>query len=232
VATARRLDASAETRLLQSVVDTAALLFESAAASIAVFAPDPDRLEYRVASGAQGQGVVGLSVAPDHGIAGHVFSTGESLASSDVAADPRWDPGSAARTGYLPRSIAAVPLEDDGRTVGVLQVLDKRASEGFSSRDMTLLAAFARQAALAIRAARTGRDPLSLMREVLVSAASGRLGADAEQALLAAIAGELGAELSPYWRLVDEVAAARMSDSADLELVDELLAAAARHREG
>ena len=58
----------------------------------------------------------------------------------------------------MPRSIAAVPLVDDGATVGVLQVLDKRTSPTFTLRDMELLAVFARQAAAAIRAARVQRD--------------------------------------------------------------------------
>ena len=126
VAIARSMAGDAETALLQSVVDAAAALFDSEAASIALFEPDPARLEYRVAAGAQGAGVVGLSVAPTQGIAGYVYSTGQPIALSDVRSDPRFDQGAAQRTGYVPRSIAAVPLVDDGATVGVLQVLDKR----------------------------------------------------------------------------------------------------------
>ena len=39
--------------------------------------------------------------------------------------DPRFDRATAERTGYVPRSIAAVPLIDGENTLGVLQVLDK-----------------------------------------------------------------------------------------------------------
>lgn len=230
-ATARRLEADAEERLLQSVVDTAALLFDAEAASIALFEPDPDRLEYRVASGARGQGVVGLTVATDLGIAGHVFSTGEAVTSTDVAADPRWDQGAAARTGYLPRSMAAIPLIVADRTVGVLQVLDKRSSPSFSDHDMGLLAAFAAQGAAAIRAARTGRDAELLMRATLAAVTGGMLDASEEQLLIDAVADELDGAPSAYWRLVDQVAGARAGTGADLELVDGLLAAVARHRE-
>lgn len=230
-ATARRLDVDAEARLLQSVVDTAVLLFEAEAASIALFEPDPDRLEYRVASGAQGQGVLGLAVPPEHGIAGHVFSTGEALASSDVAADPRWDQGAAARTGYLPRSIAAVPLIDEDRVVGVLQVLDKRTSDAFSERDMALLAAFARQAAAAIQAARSGRDPALLLREALADVSGGSLDPAAEQAIVDAVSDELDGRPSAYWDLVDQVAALQAAPGADPDLIDRILATVARHRE-
>ena len=71
-------------------------------------------------------GVIGVSVPPSKGIVGYVFSTGQAIALSDVLADPRFDQATAQRTGYVPRSIAAVPLIDGATTVGVLQVLDKR----------------------------------------------------------------------------------------------------------
>ena len=82
---------------------------------------DPDRLVFRVAGGAQGDGVVGITVAPTHGIVGYVFSTGEPIALTDVGSDPRFDKRTAEKTGYLPRSIAAVPLVDAGATVQVLE---------------------------------------------------------------------------------------------------------------
>ena len=69
-ATARRIAGDAETALLQSVVDAAATIFDAEASSIALFEPDPDRLVFRVAGGAQGDGVVGITVAPTHGIVG------------------------------------------------------------------------------------------------------------------------------------------------------------------
>jgi GAF domain-containing protein len=230
-ATAGRLEADAESRLLQSVVDTAVLLFDAEAASIALFEPDPDRLEFRVASGAHGPAVVGLAVAPDTGIAGHVFLTGEAVATSDAAADPRWDHGSAARTGYLPRCIAAVPLIDDDLTLGVLQVLDKRSSPSFTERDIGSLAVFARQAAAAIRSARSGRDPTQLVRGAIAAASGGALDPAAAQLILDAVADELDDGPSAYRRLVDRVAELTAGPRADLELVDRILATVARHRE-
>ena len=62
-AVARRLDAGAEQDLLQTIVEATVALFEAEAASIALFERDPERLVYRVAAGAQGQGAIGLSSA-------------------------------------------------------------------------------------------------------------------------------------------------------------------------
>ena len=49
---ARGLQGDVEHRLLQSIVDATASLFDAEASSIALFEPDPDRLEFRVAAGA------------------------------------------------------------------------------------------------------------------------------------------------------------------------------------
>lgn len=230
-ATARRLAGDAETALLQSVVDAAATLFEAEASSIALFETEPDRLVFRVAGGARGDGVVGISVAPTHGIVGYVFSTGQPIALSDVLSDPRFDKATAEKTGYVPRSIAAVPLVDAGSTVGVLQVLDKHGSETFSLKDMDLLAVFARQAAAAIEAARVGRDSERLLRNALASITDGDLGTDALDALVREVAGELDRDdEAPFWRLVDRIAQLRDSSDSDLELVEEILEVVARHR--
>ena len=121
-------DADAEQACCRRSSRPRSTLFEAEASSIALFERDPDRLEFRVAAGAQGQGAIGLSVPPSRGIVGFVFSTGQPLALSDVLSDPRFDRATAERTGYVPRSIAAVPLIDGEQTVGVLQVLDKRSS--------------------------------------------------------------------------------------------------------
>ncbi len=230
-ATARRIGGDTETALLQSVVDAAATIFDAEASSIALFEPDPDRLVFRVAGGEQGDGVVGISVAPTHGIVGYVFSTGEPIALTDVGSDPRFDKGTAEKTGYMPRSIAAVPLIDAGATVGVLQVLDKHSEESFSLRDMDLLGVFARQAAAAIEAARVGRDSERLLRNALVAIGGEALDTEALDALMAAAAEELDRDdEAPFWRLVDQVAQLRDTNDVDLELVEEILEVVSRHR--
>jgi GAF domain-containing protein len=228
-AVARRLDADAEQALLQTIVEATVALFEAEASSIALFERDPDRLEFRVAAGAQGAGAIGLSVPPSRGIVGFVYSTGQPLALSDVISDPRFDRAAAERTGYVPRSIAAVPLVDRDQTVGVLQVLDKRTSPTFSLRDMELLAVFASQAAAAIRAARVQRDSEQLLRAVLE-----RLGDDMSpeqiDSLVGAAAMELDAEEeTPFWQLVDRVAALRELSDREQLLVADILEVVASH---
>jgi GAF domain-containing protein len=226
---ARRLEGDVETRLLQSIVDATARLFDAEAASIALFENDPDRLEFRVAAGERGAGAVGLTVAPTQGIAGYVFSTGQAIALSDVANDPRFDRRAAEQTGYVPRSIAAAPLLDDHGTVGVLQVLDKRSSASFSLSDMELLAVFATQATVAIAATRVQRDTVRLIRSVLSEIDAATEAADLER-IVERVAGELDPDTdTPFWSLVDRVARLRSLSDREAAIVADILDAVAKH---
>jgi GAF domain-containing protein len=230
-AVAKQIQGDVEQRLLQSIVDATTSLFDAEASSIALFERDPDRLEYRVASGAQGAGAIGLSVKPSQGIAGYVFSTGQALALSDVAHDPRFDRSVAERTGYIPRSIAAVPLFDEQGTVGVLQVLDKRDSASFSLRDMELLGVFATQATSAISAARVQRDTGRLLDEVLRQIGPGLTDAQVD-ALVGAATRDLDADSeSPFWHLAENVARLRTLTDRELDLVADILEVVAKHAE-
>jgi GAF domain-containing protein len=224
---AQHLVGDPEQRLLQTIVDATASLFDAEAASIALFEPDPDRLVFRVAAGAQGAGAIGLTIPTTRGLAGYVFSTGQPLALSDVAHDPRWDRAAAERTGYVPRSIAAVPLIDRESTVGVLQVLDKRGSPTFSLRDMELLAVFAGQAAAAIAAMRVQRDLAGLVREALRRLDDqAALEPVALERLVAAITRDLDAPGEPpFWRLVDGLAGLRALGEREQALAADIVAA-------
>lgn len=231
-AVARNLQGGVEQRLLQSIVDATASLFDAEASSIALFERDPDRLEFRVASGAHGAGAIGLTVKPSEGIAGFVFSTGQALALSDVVKDPRFDHEAAERTGYVPRSIAAVPLLDDEGTVGVLQVLDKRGSVSFSLRDMELLAIFARQATTALTATRVQRDTARLLGEVLQQLTDDGMTDAQVEALVSEATQDLDDRSeAPFWRLVDHVELLRGMGEREVLLVAKILEVVAQHEQ-
>lgn len=228
-AVARHLQGDAGTALLQGIVDTLVSLLDAEACSIALFERDPDRLQYLVAAGPQGPGVIGLSVPPTQGIVGFVHSTGQPIAVSDVRSDPRFDQGTAERTGYVPFAIAAAPIVGEGGVEGVLQVLDKRSGETFSLRDLDLLGHFARQAALAIEATRLGRDTTLLLRAALRSVGDGALEEAALDELLATQAATLDRDVEqPFWRLVDVVSRVRGMTDRELTLVVEMLEVVAR----
>jgi GAF domain-containing protein len=227
-AVAGRLEPATDEAVLRSVADATVTLFDAEAASIALYDPAADRLVIRVAAGTAGEGAVGLALVPSEGIAGYVFTTGQPLAVSDVSADPRFDRSAAEGTGYVPRSILAVPLVDDGGTIGVLEVLDRRGDAGFGLRDIELAGVFARQAAVAIRASRVERDTGELLRTVLAALAAPDANPDDVEAAVAAAIVGLDDGDDGLWALADAVARARAAAPGDVALVVDILDALAR----
>jgi GAF domain-containing protein len=236
----RRLAPPTTTLLLRSIVEATVALFDAEASSIALYDPALGQLVFQVAAGSQGDGVVGLAIGPDQGIAGYVFSTGLPLALSDVASDARFGRSAAEQTGYVPRSVVAVPLLDDEGSIGVLEVLDRRSQAAFDLRDIELAAVFARQAAVAIRASRLERDAASLLASALTaitvdSAAAGEPGAgdarDVDAIVADAVAMLAREEDGALWTLADEIARLRAADPGELDLVRELLEVLVRRAE-
>ncbi len=149
-ASGRALLPSSNDNLLQTIVEAAARIFGAAAASIALVDERAGRLVFRVAYGVGSETVVGMNIGLDQGVAGYVANTGQPLAISNVQSDPRFARDTAEKTGYVPRSILAMPLVVEERVIGVIEVLDKISAPSFGMQDMELLALFAQQAALAI----------------------------------------------------------------------------------
>src|SRR5262245_47200568 len=84
------------------------------------------------------------------GIAGSVAQTGQVINLPSATADQRWYREIDRRTGYRTRSVLAAPLLDQGgRVIGVIQVLNSQRG-GFSADDVEKLKLLASEAALAI----------------------------------------------------------------------------------
>lgn len=149
-ASGRAILPSSNRELLQSIVDAAARIFGAAAASIALLNEKDQMLEFKVSYGIGNENVVGMRLPMDKGIAGYVIMTGQPLAISNLQQDKRFNKDFAQTTGYVPKSILAMPMTYGERLIGVMEVLDKISSPSFGMKDMELLAMFAQQAAIAI----------------------------------------------------------------------------------
>ncbi len=93
------------------------------------------------------------------GISGFVAETGDSINIPDAYNDDRFDSSTDKRTGYRTRSILCMPVwepltnQDSRKTIGVIQVLNKRDGV-FTEEDEALLETLASQVAISIANAR------------------------------------------------------------------------------
>jgi signal transduction histidine kinase len=80
-----------------------------------------------------------------------VAQTGRSIRIGDAYSDSRFEKEWDILTGYKTTSMLAAPLKNHlGRTIGVIQVLNKQGQQGFTDEDEAILAALSTQAAVAI----------------------------------------------------------------------------------
>jgi GAF domain-containing protein len=167
--------------LLRSITEAACGIFDAAACSVALLNEAEDELHFIMASGSGADTVVGLRMPAGEGIAGWVLMSGQPMAIDDVQQDSRFATSVAERTGYIPTSLLAMPLETDRGAIGVIEVLDRHRQGEAGVHDMELLGVFARQAALAIESSRVFAD---LGRALFEAAASETQGSELSAALL------------------------------------------------
>jgi signal transduction histidine kinase/putative methionine-R-sulfoxide reductase with GAF domain len=134
-------------RLLELILDKITEALEADRATLYLLDETNDELVSRIV---QGNDVRSIRLKIGHGIAGHVARTGKPLHVRDAYNDPRFNAEWDMLSGYRTKSILAAPMKNHlGKTIGVVQVLNKRAGE-FTDDDADILAALATQAAVSI----------------------------------------------------------------------------------
>lgn len=224
---AQRLESELQTTLLRSIVGTTVAIFEAEAASIALYREASDSLEFVIAGGAQGRGVVGLSIPADQGIAGYAFTTGEPIAIAEPERDPRFGKDFSAETGFTPRSIMAVPMRSGSRSTGVLEVLDKREGT-FTMRDIALASVFADQAAIAIQVGARALEARNLLHTILAGDLHEGTEPDAVDDVVS-MATRAQSGNDRFWEFVDAIARLRLARPHDRALAIDILDAIGRH---
>jgi GAF domain-containing protein len=184
-------------RLLRAIVQVARAIFGARGSSILLLDEEASELVFAAVASEDEQFLVGKRFPAGQGIAGWVASSRTSLVLEDVQNDPRFARDVAEKTGYVPKGLMAVPLLEEDRVLGVLQVLDRPEQRRFSLREMELLGLFASQAAIALgllfaaRAARAALagDPEASSLAGLAAALAGLEGSrrDAAEALIGSL---------------------------------------------
>jgi GAF domain-containing protein len=150
--------------LLQATVEVARAIFGAKAASVFLLDEEADELVFEAVAGEGAGELIGMRFPSSTGIAGWVLVTRQSLVVDDLSADTRFSRQAAESTGYVPKSIMAVPLLVEERALGVLEVLDRPSESRVRLAEVDLLGLFANQAAIALdllQKARRAREALA-----------------------------------------------------------------------
>lgn len=135
--------------ILKQVITSTNEIFRAEAGSVALLEADNQRLVIKAAVGAGADAVRGLSMPLAKGIMGWVISHEKPALVADVSLDPRFYPVVDEASGFQTRSIMCVPMQTDGRTIGVIELMNMDAGY-LSDNGLKILSVIADHAALAI----------------------------------------------------------------------------------
>jgi signal transduction histidine kinase len=134
-------------RLLVVLLEKVTELLDAERATIYLVTDDGTHLESKIA---QGGAIATIRLKTGEGIAGWVAQSAATVNIPDAYADPRFNQSVDKTSGFRTRSILCMPMPDHkGRTIGVVQVLNKRLGP-FDVDDEALLGTVAAHAGIAI----------------------------------------------------------------------------------
>ena len=139
--------------LLAEIMSSATELTGAETSSLLLLDEDAGELTVEVATGKPGEAVIRQQVPAGQGIAGWVVENGEAAVVEDPKSDSRFYGEIDEKTGFETKNILAVPMKTKERTIGVIEVINKKEGS-FDDRDEKLATALANQAAIAIENAR------------------------------------------------------------------------------
>ena len=140
--------------LLQSIVEVAAEITDSEAASILLHDPASGDLVFEAVPEIQGEGMKQIHVPVASSIAGMVFQTGNPAIINDAMAGHRIYREVDRLIRFQTRSILAVPLMIKQEPIGVLEAVNKLGDANYTGADQASLETLAAQAAISIENAR------------------------------------------------------------------------------
>ena len=136
--------------LLKRIVSAAMDLMQAQGSSLLLLIQGSQDLVFQVVDGKVSQQLVGRRIKVGEGISGWVAQTGEPALVKDAPHDPRFSGEMDSSTGFSTESLLCVPLQFQGRMLGVLTVVNKTTPDGFETRDVKWLKALAALAAAGI----------------------------------------------------------------------------------
>lgn len=150
--------------LLKMIMEESKKVVDAEASSLLLYDNEKDELYFEVALGNMGEEVKEIRLKAGQGISGTVARNKKSINISDVKKTKMWDKTADTRSGFKTRSILAVPMMRKNNLVGVIEVLNKKGADNFSSEDVRIMEILAEQAALCIENAKLYEENIRTAR--------------------------------------------------------------------
>jgi len=141
--------------LLDEVLATILAVVGASAGSLLLVDEDTGELVFTVVHGPARERLAGYRLPKGQGIAGWVATNRKPQVLRDAHADPRFSPLVDETFDFQTRSLAAWPLLDGDRILGVVEAVNKASDREFSELDYDLLRVVAQLAAAALVRAET-----------------------------------------------------------------------------
>jgi len=142
--------------VLDYLMELAKKITDSEAASALLI--EGDRLYFASASGTKTSEIKRVYLDKNEGVAGWVLKHGEAVLIEDVSGDKRFSSKADMISGFITKSIIAVPLDVDEKIIGVVEAVNKKNGKVFNDNDIRLLNSLATSAAMAINKAQHYKD--------------------------------------------------------------------------
>ncbi len=143
--------------VLNYAMEWAEEFIDAEASTVYELDEEKSELFIRIARGAKKESVERIKFELGKGISGHVVQTGQPMVIQDVRKEKRFSPKFDRITGFRTRSMICVPLILRGKTIGALQVLNKKSGDLFTQIDVELLTSMSQQIAVAMETAKLYR---------------------------------------------------------------------------
>jgi diguanylate cyclase (GGDEF)-like protein len=136
-------------KVIELVMEKIRQLIPSEAWSLLMVDEEKGELVFEAALGAKGSDVASYRLKLGEGVAGWVANTGKPAIVNDTKKDRRFTARLDSRTRFATHSILCAPLVSRGRTIGVLEIINKRGGK-FTRADLDLLLTLVEPCAIAL----------------------------------------------------------------------------------
>ncbi|MEZ4619538.1 MAG: GAF domain-containing sensor histidine kinase [Caldilineaceae bacterium] len=136
--------------VFNQTTEMAASILNAEAATLFSIDMKRRQLLFMIAKGTAAQVLEEKRIPLDQGVVGWVAMNGKPLVVNNTRASDLFNSQVDSQTGFSTNNILCVPLRIQDRTIGVLEVLNKDAPEGFTQDDVDWLSAMGQHIAIAL----------------------------------------------------------------------------------